>query len=122
MRSDRRSLDADDYRHLYKDSRWRGVHGRRAQQLAAHPLCERCLKRDIINDGSRDIDGKWQGNPKRRYLVAHHKVPHRGDMRLFFEGELETLCPDHHDLIAQKEEHGQVVEEIDPLTGLAVEG
>lgn len=122
MRSDARSFEAADYRKLYKDARWRGPHGRRAWQLAAHPLCERCLKRGIVNDGSRTLDGKWQDNPRRRYLVAHHRQPHRGDVTLFFEGELETLCPDHHDLIAQKEEHGRVVEEINPLTGLPIEG
>lgn len=116
-RRDDRSAEAQQYRRLYKLARWCGPHGRRAQQLAAHPLCERCLAKDIINDGSKRLDGSFEPNPRRRYLVANHKVPHRGDERLFFEGELETLCPDHHDLVVQKEEHGRVVEEIDPRTG-----
>ena len=114
---DDRSPEAQAYRRLYKSARWCGQHGRRAQQLNAHPLCERCLAKGIVNDGSFRIDGTAEPNPRRRYLVANHKVPHRGDERLFFEGDLETLCPDHHDIVAQAEEHGRVVEEIDPRTG-----
>lgn len=120
MRPDRddRSAEADAYRRLYKLAAWRGPYGRRLAHLKQHPLCVRCLAKGIINDGSKTLDGEPQRNAKRRYLVANHKVPHRGDERLFFEGELETLCPDHHDIIVQKEERGQVVEEINPLTGL----
>jgi 5-methylcytosine-specific restriction enzyme A len=116
---DDRSPEALAYRRLYKDARWRGPNGRRAQQLAKQPLCERCLKR--INDGSKRRDGSFEPHPKRRYLVANHKVPHRGDERLFFEGELETLCPDDHDIVAQQEERGRIVEDIDPVTGLPFE-
>jgi 5-methylcytosine-specific restriction protein A len=115
---DDRSPEALAYRRLYKDVRWCGKRGRRAQQLLAHPLCERCLAKGIVNDGSLTMDGRPQPTPRRRYLVANHKIAHRGDERLFFEGELETLCPDHHDVMVQKEEHGRVVEEINPLTGL----
>ena len=117
---DDRSREAQAYRHLYKSARWAGPHGRRMQQLRAHPLCERCLAKGVVNDGSKRIDGRIEPNPRRRYLVANHRVPHRGDERLFFEGELETLCPDHHDIVAQAEEHGRVIEEIDPRTGLPV--
>lgn len=115
---DDRSPEALAYRRLYKDVRWRGVNGRRVRHLREHPLCERCLARGIVNDGSRRRDGSIEPNPKRRYLVANHKVPHKGDERLFFEGALETLCPDDHDIVAQQEERGRVHEDINPLTGL----
>jgi len=114
---DDRSPEAVAYRRLYGLAGWRGPNGRRTLHLKEHPLCARCLKRGIINDGSKRRDGSWQQNAKRRYLVVHHVEPHRGDERLFFEGPLETLCPDDHDIVAQQEEHGRVVEEVDPLTG-----
>lgn len=66
------------------------------------------------------MKGEAQRNPKRRYLVVHHVEPHKGDLDLFFNGRKETLCPDHHDIEAQQEEHGRVIEEIDPRTGLPV--
>jgi 5-methylcytosine-specific restriction protein A len=44
MPRDDRSLEAQAYRRLYNTARWKGKHGVRAQQLAAHPLCEMCLK------------------------------------------------------------------------------
>ncbi len=120
MRPDRddRSPEAQAYRRLYKLARWCGPNGRRLQHLREHPLCERCLLKGILNDGSKTLDGEPQRNARRRYLVANHVKPHRGDERLFFEGELQTLCPDHHDIVVQKEEHGRTVEEIDPRTGL----
>lgn len=115
---DDRSPEALAYRRLYKLAAWCGPNGRRRRHLIEYPLCERCLKRGIVNDGSKRRDGSYQSNPKRRYLVVNHLIPHRGDERLFFEGELQTLCPDDHDIVAQQEEHGRVIEEIDPLTGL----
>lgn len=120
MRPDRddRSPEAQSYRRLYKLAKWCGPHGRRLQHLQAHPLCERCIKRGIVNDGSKRRDGSLEPNPRRRYLVVNHKVPHKGDEKLFFEGELETLCPDDHDIVVQQEERGRVHEDINPLTGL----
>jgi len=118
---DDRSPEALAYRALYADARWCGPRGRRRLHLAEHPLCERCLWRGIVNDGSKRRDGSPQPTKRRRYLVVHHRVPHRGDPELFFGGELETLCPDHHDIDAQQEESGRVIEEIAPLTGLPFE-
>lgn len=118
---DDRSPEALAYRRLYRLAAWRGPHGRRLVHLAAYPLCARCLKRGIVNDGSKRRDGSFEPNPRRRYLVVNHIVPHKGDERLFFEGELETLCPDDHDIVVQQEERGRVIEEINPLTGLPYE-
>lgn len=115
---DDRSPEAAAYRRLYSLAAWRGPNGRRLRHLAEHPLCERCLRRGIVNDGTKRRDGSFEPNRKRHYLVANHVVPHKGDERLFFEGELETLCPDDHDIVAQQEERGRVVEDINPLTGL----
>ncbi|MFT3724646.1 MAG: hypothetical protein QM773_13815 [Hyphomonadaceae bacterium] len=36
--------------------------------------------------------------------VADHVIPHRGDSKLFFEGELQSLCDSHHSSSKQREE------------------
>jgi hypothetical protein len=100
-RRDDRSAEAAEYRRWYNTARWRR---RRLAQLEASPVCEFCLKRGIVNDGSRKMDGSVQTNPRRRFLVADHIVAHRGDPELFWSGALQTLCPDHHDSVKQAEE------------------
>lgn len=37
--------------------------------------------------------------------VADHVVPHRGDIELFFEGRLQSLCKPCHDAHKQAQEH-----------------
>lgn len=93
----------DQYRHLYKRADW---YARlRPQQLEKEPLCRDCLRRGIANDGSLTSSGQRQKNPKRRFLVADHRIPHRGDEALFFDPDnLQTLCPDCHDRNKQREE------------------
>lgn len=78
MRDDRRSPEAQAYRRLYKTARWAA---RREAQLGSEPLCRMCGKRGLIVPAS----------------IADHVIPHRGDMRLFFEGELQSLCKPCHD-------------------------
>lgn len=112
---DDRSVEASAYRRLYKTARWQRT---RASQLRDHPLCARCLAKGIVNDGSLTMDGARQTVARRRHLVVHHVVPHKGDEALFFGGPFETVCPDHHDIVIQQEERGRVFEEIDPRTGM----
>jgi hypothetical protein len=57
-------------------------------QLQNHPLCALCLERNII----------------KAARVVHHLEPHGGDWELFRLGELQSLCKEHHDGIAQSEE------------------
>jgi 5-methylcytosine-specific restriction endonuclease McrA len=75
-RPDYRSTQAAEYRHWYNSARWKGPHGRRAEQLAREPLCRMCAAEGRVTAGT----------------VADHIIPHRGDPRLFWEGELQTLC------------------------------
>jgi hypothetical protein len=84
---DRRSPEAAVYRKLYKGARWQRI---RRQQLAEHPLCERCLKL----------------KPQRLTpaTVVHHLEPHHGDETKFFGGPFQSLCAPHHDSDAQSEE------------------
>jgi 5-methylcytosine-specific restriction protein A len=74
--TDRRSPEAEAYRALYRQARWRGPHGRRAQQLQKQPLCEMCLKAKRLTPAT----------------VADHVIPHRGDPDQFWQGELQSLC------------------------------
>ena len=71
--TDRRSDEANAYRRLYKDPRWRS---RRMHQLANHPLCKTCQDAGRITSAT----------------IADHVEPHRGDLKKFFEGELQSLC------------------------------
>ena len=75
---------------LYNRKRWAV---RRKQQLMEHPLCVMC-----------EHLGKY--TPA---TVADHIVPHRGDYRLFFEGELQSLCKVHHDSSKQRQERSGVI-------------
>jgi 5-methylcytosine-specific restriction endonuclease McrA len=67
------------YKHLYNTKRW---HRLRWDQLQRQPLCELHLVQQEIVAAT----------------VADHKVPHRGDEKLFFdENNLQSLCKVCHD-------------------------
>ena len=49
----------------------------------------------------------WCSHPgcRARATVVHHSVPHRGDMKTFWDRSLwRPLCQPHHDRDAQREE------------------
>lgn len=75
-RRDDRSPEAHAYRPWYKQARWCGPNGRRAEQLGREPLCRMCAA-----EGRTTVA-----------TVADHVIPHRGDERLFWEGDLQSLC------------------------------
>ena len=61
-------------------SAWRKA---RKEYLAAHPLCVKCLK-----------EGKYV-----KAEVVDHIIPHRMDMKLFWDrSNWQPLCKRHHDL------------------------
>ena len=85
-RRDHRSQRAAEYRRLYKTPAWRAL---RAHQLARQPLCQRC------STDQRPVSA----------TVVNHKLPHKGDARLFFDpGNLESTCKPCHDGLIQSEE------------------
>ena len=98
---DRRSEEARRYRRWYNTARWKRI---RDAQLRDQPLCQMCLKRGLVNDGSRTMTGEAQADPRRRHLVCDHITPHRGDEQAFWAGPFQTLCPDHHDIVKQGED------------------
>lgn len=87
---------------LYKTARWRKA---RLAHLQCEPLCRLCRQRGVLNDGSLKATGEPQPDLRRRFLVVDHVVPHRGDLDLFWDRtNWQTLCPDHHDIVKQREE------------------
>lgn len=70
---------------LYKTARWKA---RRKHQLQTNPLCAFHLRLD----------------ESVLATVADHIIPHRGDLKLFYEGELQSLCKSCHDSAKQREE------------------
>lgn len=88
-RRNQRSVEAQEYRRLYKTARWRA---RRARQLAAEPLCRTCA-----------LHGRTTAA-----TVADHIIPHRGDETLFWDGDLQSLCDVDpfrcHSRVKQREE------------------
>lgn len=61
-------------RALYNTTRWKRL--RMATFVRDNFTCQMC--------------GRLEGDTSK--LVADHKRPHRGNLALFWEGELETLC------------------------------
>jgi 5-methylcytosine-specific restriction endonuclease McrA len=72
-----RTVVTKPFPHLYNTQRWR----RRSRlQLQAHPMCAHCEAKGVTTIAA----------------LAHHVVAHDGDVRLFFFGELASLCHDCH--------------------------
>lgn len=72
-------------------------------------FCERCKARGFLNAGNLRMDGTAQTNPRRMHLVVNHRIPHKGDQRLFWDrSNWEVACPDDHDIRIQQEERGKV--------------
>lgn len=83
---DRRSVEARQWRRLYKLAAWRSA---RAAQLARQPLCERCLAEGRVTAAT----------------VVNHRKPHKGDWQLFIDpANHESVCKPHHDSAIQSEE------------------
>lgn len=72
---------------LYGTVRWKQ---KRLRQLQKEPLCRYCLAQGYTTAAN----------------VADHIVPHRGDANLFWKGELQSLCFNHHSGAKQGEEAG----------------
>lgn len=87
---------------FYKTARWRRA---RLGHLSREPLCRLCRQAGRVNDGGLTMGGLPQADRRRRFLVVDHVVPHRGDHALFWDAaNWQTLCPDHHDVVKQREE------------------
>lgn len=62
----------------------------RARFLAAHPLCVMCEAEGRVTVAT----------------VVDHKIPHRGDQRIFWdESQWQPLCATHHSSHKQREEN-----------------
>jgi 5-methylcytosine-specific restriction protein A len=75
------------YSYLYDTARWKAIRGR---QLHAQPLCEFCLKVDLVVQAR----------------ICDHVEPHKGDPEKFFAGPFQSLCAPCHDSTKQAMEKG----------------
>lgn len=85
VEADQRRRKAHPWRKWYGTKAWKI---RRSRQLKAEPLCRTCAA----------------AGRSRPATVADHVIPHRGDRRRFFFGELQSLCADCHNIAKQREE------------------
>jgi hypothetical protein len=67
-------------------------------QLILQPLCAECLRHGVVAPAE----------------VAHHLVPHKGDERKFYFGELSSLCKACHDSVVQQRERSGYSRDIGP--------
>jgi 5-methylcytosine-specific restriction enzyme A len=72
-------MSKQPWHRLYHTKRWERI---RRLQLQKEPLCRMCKANGIVREAN----------------VADHIVPHRGDPKLFWFGELQSLCPGCHDV------------------------
>lgn len=85
-RSDKQTASQRGY-----NSRWRKA---RESYLKSHPLCVLCLQQDKVEAAT----------------VVNHKIPHKGDQKLFWDkNNWESVCKTHHDSTIQKQEKRDVV-------------
>lgn len=85
------SSNAAPWRRWYKTARWQKL--RWAVLVRDLFRCARC--------------GRIEADTAR--LVADHKVPHRGDERLFWDADnLQCLCKACHDGVKQAEEQASL--------------
>ena len=70
---------------MYDTRRWIRL---AKQQLRDHPLCVRCLEQGEVVPAT----------------IADHVQPHKGDVKLFYFGKLQSLCLAHHSGSKQYEE------------------
>ena len=73
------------FKHLYNSRKWRRI---ARHQIKTNPLCAFCLLE----------------NEHIPATIADHVVPHKGDEQLFWFGELQSLCAQHHDGKKQRQE------------------
>lgn len=79
-------MSRSKYSQWYASRRWRKL---RARFLARQPLCVYCKAEGRIEVAT----------------IVDHKVPHRGDLGLFWsEANLQPMCKPHHDSVKQREE------------------
>ncbi len=91
----------------------------RAAYLVKHPFCVYCLRDagieftdDVVADGAACMA---KGIGLLMANVVDHKVPHRGDMKLFWDStNWQSLCTTHHSRDKQREEAaGQTIDGAD---------
>jgi 5-methylcytosine-specific restriction enzyme A len=84
---DARRRQDKPWRAWYATTRWQRI---RTHQLTQHPLCERCLSRNLVVPAT----------------IVHHVDKHEGDEVKFWNGPLASSCKPCHDSDEQRLERG----------------
>lgn len=91
MADNRRSAASQAWQYLYSSKRWRKI---RAMQIERYPYCQ-CPQHD--GKGVRADHPDYGG-----VAVVDHVEAHRGDLKKFWAGPLQTLTKRCHDSWAQR--------------------
>jgi 5-methylcytosine-specific restriction protein A len=81
-----------------RDSRWdylydsRAWRRRAALQYRLEPTCRHCRAKGIVSPAE----------------IADHVIAHNGDLKLFYEGELQSLCKQCHGIKTAREKGQRV--------------
>ena len=100
-RSEKKSSTARGYGYKWQQAR--------AGYLLTHPYCAYCLRevgisydQDAVRIGMQCMNA---GIGAPLATVVDHRVPHRGDMKLFWDkSNWQSLCATHHSRDKQREE------------------
>ncbi|MFS2007958.1 HNH endonuclease [Duganella sp. CT11-25] len=102
-RTDKTSSTARGYGYKWQQAR--------AGYLVLHPFCAYCLREASISYDQAAVAIGLQctktgiGLPYAQ--VVDHVIPHRGDMKLFWDSaNWQSLCSTHHSRDKQREEAG----------------
>ncbi|WP_091910557.1 HNH endonuclease signature motif containing protein [Chitinasiproducens palmae] len=89
-------------------SRWQTA---RAAYLKAHPFCVYCLRDYRLaatDEADVILECAARGLPLPYATVLDHRVPHRGDQRLFWDrSNWQPLCARHHSGEKQRTESAE---------------
>jgi len=93
----KQAVAARPWQAWYRKARWI----KRARlHLAEHPLCAMCLSENVVKAAE----------------CVDHVLPHRGDPKLFWFGEIRALCTHHHASLKARIESGK------PIIRIGVDG
>jgi len=87
----------------------------REGHLRSHPWCVMCLAEMSLDAGLTNADNELVcqrslelGKPPPFAQVVDHRVPHRGDMAIFWDkSKWDSLCTHHHSSTKQRLEQEQ---------------
>jgi 5-methylcytosine-specific restriction enzyme A len=75
--------------HLYQNKAWKALRNR---QLQGEPMCRMCKANGVLTVAT----------------VCDHIIPHKGDLKKFWEGPFQSLCDKCHNSDKALIENGKI--------------